>query len=483
MKTLIFPEHASVLPEWKLGNVTGITLIYLDAHIDLQFVSQERIEALKNCSTADELAKFEKPHHMMPDLGYSYSIEDFLYPAYRLGMISHLVWVCPPMQDDSQHEQKIQDIFKKLQVMEGVSLEELSSFQQVGNTLTGKLLGLKVTICQYGDLAGMSLPADSSIDIDIDYFIALPADEPWIDPQVVFASLKELPLTADLVTLTRSVSSGYTPLRYSFIADYLAALWQEDRLTAAHYSRLFNLDSQLRRGDRDTAIAGCLGEVRQFPDCAATYYLLSLAELESELARQYALKAASLDPNYGDDILRSINELASRDLKFDPAKLEALEQQLATSDITRSELATAHFVLGLLYSKLGNLRKVFKHHQIYKKILNRHPKLNLSLGNLLIQAGQPQRAISFLRAALADDMSVCGAHTSLGIIYAKQGDLQQAREHFLKVSEMMPAFSPPVNVLAKIYKQMGDEQNSQVMQKKYQGMQFANAILAQKFKT
>jgi tetratricopeptide (TPR) repeat protein len=483
MKTLIFPEHASVLPDWKRRGVSGTTLIYLDAHIDLQFVSQERIKVLKNCNTADELAKFEKPHHMMPDVGYSYSIEDFLYPAYCLGMISHLVWVCPPMQDDSQHEQKIQDIFKKLQVMEGVSLEELSSFQQVGNTLTGKLLGLQVTICQYGDLAGMSLPADSLIDIDIDYFIALPADEPWIDPQVVFASLKELPLTSDLVTLTRSVSSGYTPLRYSFIADYLAALWQEDRLLVEHYARLFHLDRQWRQGNRDAVMAGCLEEIRQFPDCAATYYLLSLAASDPELARQYACKAADLDPNYRDDILRSINELASRDLEFDRAKLEALEQQLVTSDVDRSALALSHFVLGLLHSKLGNLRNVFKHHQIYKKLLDRHPKLNLSLGNLLLQAGHPQRAIGFLRAALQDDMSVCGAHTSLGTIYAKQGDLQQAREHFLKVSEMMPAFSPPVNVLAKIYKQMGDEQNSQFMQKKYQGMQFTNAILAQKFKT
>jgi tetratricopeptide (TPR) repeat protein len=483
MKTLIFPEHASVLPDWKRRGVTGTTLIYLDAHIDLQFVSQERIEALKNCNTADELAKFEKPHHMMPDVGYSYSIEDFLYPAYCLGMISHLVWVCPPMHDNSQHEQKIQDIFKRLQVMEGVSLENLASFQQVGNIITGKLLGLEVTICGYGDLAGMSLPADSLIDIDIDYFIALPVDEPWIDPQLVFARLKELPLTSDLVTLTRSVSSGYTPLRYSFIADYLAALWQEDRRAAEHYSRLFDLDRQLRQGDREAVTAGCLEEIRQFSDCGATYYLLSLTASDPELARQYARKAADLDPNYRDDILRSINELASRNLEFDSAKLAALEQQLATSEVDRSELALSHFVLGLLHSKLGNLRNVFKHHQIYKKLLDRHPKLNLTLGNLLLQAGQPQRAIGFLRAALQDEVSVCGAHTSLGMIYAKQGDLQQAREHFLKVSEMMPAFSLPVNVLAKIYQQMGDEQNSQFMQKKYQSMQFTNAILAQKFKT
>ncbi|MFM6052080.1 MAG: hypothetical protein ACKPA7_10635, partial [Sphaerospermopsis kisseleviana] len=112
-----------------------------------------------------------------------------------------------------------------LESMEGVSLEDLSSFQMVDNMLTGKLLGLDMVACQYTDLVNLELPADSLIDIDIDYFVELPADEPWIDPQAVFTVLKQLPLTSDFVTLTRSVSSGYTPLRYRFFADYLAALW------------------------------------------------------------------------------------------------------------------------------------------------------------------------------------------------------------------------------------------------------------------
>jgi tetratricopeptide (TPR) repeat protein len=480
MKTIIFEEHSAVLPEWKRQRIEGKTLIYLDAHIDLQVVSQKRMAALENCTTAEELAKLDKPHHMLPDRGYSYSIEDFLYPAYRLGMISRLIWVNPPQQQEQNQEGKTQEILGKLQSMEGLSLEDLASFKLVGNIVEGKLLGLDVVICDYRDLAQLQLPEDSLIDIDIDYFIELPADEPWIDPQEVFTSLQQLPLTSDFVTITRSVSSGYTPLRYRFFADYLAALWQGDRQNSSHYSRLFDLDKKLRQGDAGSVVNSCLEELQQFPNCAATYYLLSLAESHPELTQDYQKQAASLDANYRDSVLRAISELASRNLEFERQNLEELEQRLEVSQVNQQELAIAHFTLGLLYSKLGDLRPVFKHHQIYKKIGDRHPQLNFRLGNLLLQAGYPQRAANFLHAALQDDMTACGAHSLLGRIYAKQGNLKQACEHFLKVSELMPAFSPPVNVLAKIYHQLGDEANSQAMSKKYQRIQLAAALLVQK---
>ncbi len=477
METIIFAEHSSVLPFWQRQGTAGKTLIYLDAHLDVQLVSQKRIAALKNCRTAEEVAKLEKPHHMLPDWGYSYSIEDFLYPAYCLGIISRLIWVSPHQDNPEQSTQKI---LQKLQEMEGVSLEDLSSFKRVGNILEGKLLGLEVLICDYRDLAKLQLPEDSLIDVDIDYFIELPADVPWIDPQEVFNTLQNLSVKSDFVTLTRSVSSGYTPLRYSFIADYLAALWEGNVLNFSHYSRLFQSDKQFLKGNAEAVVSGCLKELEKFPDCAATYYLLSLAENDVKLAQEYQTQAASLDINYQPSILRLISEFASRELKFESEHLAELEKQLSTSNIHEEELAITHFTLGLLYSKLGDFRKVFKYHQMYKKKGERHPQLNFRLGNLLLQAGYPQRAIRFLNEALKDDMTACGAHSLLGRIYAKNGDLKQACEHFLQVSKMMPVFAPPVNVLTKIYRQIGDEENYQIMYKRYQKIQLATAILTQK---
>lgn len=476
METIIFEEHSSVVPEWKRRGVQGCTLIYLDAHIDLQFVSQKRIENLQHCATAEDLAKFEKPHHMLPDRGYSYSIEDFLYPAHRLGMISRLIWVNPCQKN----QQKPQDLIGRLQGMQGVCLEDLTSFKQVGNIVEGKILGLDLVICNYQDLAQLQLPPNTAIDIDIDYFISLPQDEPWIDPKEVFASLQQLPVKPNFVTLTRSVSSGYTPLRYSFFADYLAALWQEDQPKSAHYTRLFELDSQLRQGEKEGAVEGCVDEIRQFPNCAATYYLLSLAEPQKERAENYRHLAANLDPAYRVNVLRSISELASRNLKFDRATLKELEHQLSLFDTSGQELAIAHFILALLYGKLGETREVFKHHQLYKQMLKRHPKLNFILGQMVLKAGFPQRAIRFLQSALVDDMTNCDAHRALGILYLKQGNLELAHDHLSKVCELMPAWNLPVSILATVYKKMGDSERHQATVHKYQQMQMATTLLTQK---
>ena len=39
----IFEEHSEVLAHWFGSGVRGATLIYLDAHLDLQFVDPARI--------------------------------------------------------------------------------------------------------------------------------------------------------------------------------------------------------------------------------------------------------------------------------------------------------------------------------------------------------------------------------------------------------------------------------------------------------
>src|SRR5205823_13762475 len=98
------------------------------------------------------------------------------------------------------------------------------------------------------------LPADCLIDIDIDYFIALPGDEAWINPRTVFEVLRRLPTTAPVVTIARSVESGFTPLHYRFLADSLAALWEGRTNDSDHYERLFEMERRLCNGERDAVL-------------------------------------------------------------------------------------------------------------------------------------------------------------------------------------------------------------------------------------
>ena len=463
---LIFEEHSSVLPEWKRRGIQSRSIIYLDAHLDLQFISQARLETIQQCKTSEDLAQLEKPHFLLPDKGYSYSIEDFLYPAHRLGIIERLIWVCPPNYFNS--EKDLSNFVQEFQLHENFTPEDLKSFQRTGNIITARLLGLDIVMCRYEDLAELEIPANSLIDIDTDYFVT--PKGLWIDPQQVFESLDRLPLESDFVTLTRSVSSGHTPLRYNFLADYLAALWGGDRQIWSHYARLFELDRKAQKGDPNGTVEGCLDELRRFPKSAATYYLLSLYEKNSDRSIEYHHKATSICPTYGIDVLRSACELLVLDRKFNRTTLEKLEQQLQDTQVSSEELPLIHVILGMLYGSLGKLRQTFKHYSYCKKMTDRHPRLSLLLGKLLYQAGYFKRAITYTRGALLDDSTRPNAHLLLSHFYLKQQQLELAKENLLQAIELLPSCVKAVKMLANLYKRMGDEENYRAMLQRSQQM-------------
>src|SRR3954471_407273 len=170
MQAVLFEEHPSVLPHWWRERARARTVVYLDAHLDLQYVNPERIRRLEQCTSGEQVAALEKPHDLSPDGHFCYSIEDFLYPAVRLGLIGRLVWVAPPhvLTRDSDK------VLEQLRQMDGVDPDDLASLRRVGGCIEGRLLGLDLTICDLRHLQAMALPAESVIDIDVDYFVTVP---------------------------------------------------------------------------------------------------------------------------------------------------------------------------------------------------------------------------------------------------------------------------------------------------------------------
>ncbi|MBI3653572.1 MAG: tetratricopeptide repeat protein [Acidobacteria bacterium] len=472
METLIFAEHSSVLPVWKQRDLRQRTLVYLDAHLDLKQISDLRLQRLRNCQTAEEMAQLEKPHFLVTDEGYSFSIEDFLYPAHRLGFIERLIWVCPGEQVPD-----LATVLKRaLQFLEGVPLEDLQTLKRHGEVLEAKLFGLPVVIASYQYLKHLQLPPDSLIDIDIDYFISTATDRPWVNPQKVFQALQELALRSELVTLTRSVSSGFTPLRYSFIADYLAALFRGDERQATHFARLYELDEQAQRGELATALQGCLSEAEQFAECPATYYLASLCEATEERQAAARNRAVALCASYRRSVLRSACGVINRTRKFELAKLVALENRLQQEESTAAdEAALTDLIMGMLCSHLGLLGKTLGYHFRYKKAAGRHARLNAALGLLLNEQGQARRALPFFRAALSEDQTRPRAYLHLGMLYLQQKNYQAALENLLPASQLLPAFREPVRMLAHLYERIGDREQYRFMLKRYQEM---NRIIA-----
>ena len=219
----IFDEHSQVLAHWHASGVRGATLVYLDAHLDLQFIDPARIARLAACTDAAQLARLESAHCLSPDRSACYGIEDFLYPAAQLGLIRRVVWVAPPHVLEGGMANALQSLLQ----MEGVTMAELESFQVgQGGALEGRLLGVELAICLLEQLPAMALAAPLLVDIDADYFVVVPADTLWAKPAAVVAVLKKVAGPQCGLTVARSVGSGFMPLGLDYIADDLAALWE-----------------------------------------------------------------------------------------------------------------------------------------------------------------------------------------------------------------------------------------------------------------
>ena len=413
---------------------------------------------LEECTTYEEFKGLEKPHPLFPDRQFSYSIEDFLYPAHRLGLIDRLIWVAPPHVQTGYS----QAAFSQLQQMDGVRFDDFSSFKKVsGGWIEGRLLGLPITICNHLQLDTLSLPADSLIDIDTDYFVAVPDDRAWIDPKNIFGILNNLFLNPPFITLSRSVSSGFMPLRYRFFADYLAALWEHRHEDSLHYERLFDLDAQLVAGKQKAVLAGCQNEIEDFPHCAATYYLLSLGEPDPEKANGYRHQAEKLCIRYRPDRLRSACQIPHRQLSVDLSTVIDLEK--GTSDIQEShdQLGLISVALGLIYSACGQTQRAITQYEHGILYLGPHPELALEIGKLLLQQNELDRAIPFFQTGLQDDKTRTASHVFLGQLHAQKGLFARALEHLEVAHEMAPAWTHILSLLIELHKTLGNQQMAQ----------------------
>lgn len=401
-RATLFEEHSSVLPHWFAAGVSGATLVYLDAHLDLQFVAQARIERLRRCTSAQELRQWESGHPFSPDRSGCFGIENFLYPASRLGLIGRLVWVAPA------HVLRVGlgTAVQALQQMEGVTLEQLESFHRTaGGWIEGRLLGLDMVMCELAQLPRLALGPQVLLDIDTDYFVSVPDDTVWMQPRVAVQALQTLAGGVNELTITRSVGSGFLPLRHRFVADLLAALWERRMHDADHWQRLLELDWLYQRGAHEQARAGLAREQASWPDCAATSYALGLASAEPLVRAHQLARAAEREPAYADHLLRRLGEFRARWKRVDLAAVERLHRQLDAQGEGDLQRASSWTALGLLYADLGRLQLALACDMQARRAGSDHPDLALALAKLHMTAGSFAAADGLLKRAAADDSS------------------------------------------------------------------------------
>ena len=455
----VFEEHSSVLPHWAARGVERATVVYLDAHLDLQFVDAQRIAQLRQCGgRASELPAFEAVHPFGSMERACFGIEDFLYPAAQLGLLKRVVWVAPP------HVMRagLGAALGKLVQMEGVTIDDLESFNvQAHGSIQGRLLGLELTICSLECLDRMALPEQWLLDIDVDYFIALPESRLGMDPRDAMARLRALPGAPRHATISRSVSTGFTPLRYRFLGDLLALLWAGQRTATSPIERVLQADQLLTAGDRQACRALCADLVAEQPGLAAAWYLAALAADPASAAGSLFTAAAQADPAYCEDVPLEIANAHSRKLSIDLATLERWYRVLSQgSGLAPERAGPAWVMLGLVYCSAAMIVQACAADECAVHVGHGHPELALEIANGSIALRDARSARRYLPRALAHGSSRARACLLAARADELEADLAGACAWLLEAAKALPANPTLFQMLSRLHRAMGNAEGA-----------------------
>jgi tetratricopeptide (TPR) repeat protein len=436
----IFEEHASVLAHWFSLGASEATVIYLDAHLDLQFVGDARMQRLRQCQSAGDIARLESPHPQSPNRAHCFGIEDFLLPAAQLGLIRRVIWVAPP------HVLRggLGTALAGLQQMEGVTIEDLESFRRVPEGwLCGRLLGVELTVCQLPDLSRMPLKGQLLFDIDADYFVSLPQDAVWIHPRQVVDTLTALPGIGNELTISRSVGTGFMPLQYRFIADHVAAIWQGDQVAQDHWDSLLDLmrEGSGHRSHSSELFARLLQLRQKEPTCAATCFFLALASGSEALRASYLAQAANLDAAYGDNLVQRLGEYQARCKQVSLSTVITLQREVDVLSDTPEKQATAWILLGQLYAGLNEVNEATYCDSRSMASSGGHPDLALVIAHLYLRRGAFALAEPYLQRAGADDETRVGAWLQMAESAFARRDVARALEYAEMACRVAPAWA------------------------------------------
>jgi hypothetical protein len=297
------------------------------------------------------------------------------------------------------------------------------------------------------------------IDIDADFFVQVPHDLVWVQPAQVVKALKALnrgePPAFDL-TIARSVGTGFLPLQHRFLADFLAALW-EDRLDdAIHWQHLLDEEINWRNGRRQQALAGLKEAVLRRPLCAASCYALGHVELDTLTRDSLFEHAAALDPAYADDLVRRLGEVSARRKHIDIAAVSAIRCEVVAFHDSAEREATAWVALGLLCASIGCLDEALDCDMQSRRYVGGHPELALELAKLWIGRREFHAAEALLLRSAMDDETRVLAWFNLAECAFAQNNFAGARHLAMKAHVAAPAWASALERLAAYAEAEGD---------------------------
>lgn len=457
----LFEEHSSTLPIWwqyqqqHAGDAErASTVVYLDAHLDLQKVSQQAIVRLAACQSLQQVQALESPSHFNPNEKFSYGIENFLYAAHKLNLLERLIWVAPehiPRRYSSS-------LLDYMQQIDGITFEQLSGFKEVaGGALRGTLMGLDITICDYQSLQQLQLAENYLLDIDIDYFVEVPADRLWVDPAAVIEEIVEQLGKPQVATISRAVTSGFTPLAFRFVGDYLYSQLSSNKEDFEYYQTLYTAVVAMAEQRLPAGQTLCEQLIEQRPALGAAYYLLALCSSDAAQKQDLLAKAESVDPQYGFNLAREAIGLVHRKKQYDPNTVRRLANAVTQLALGSSERGEANVALAQVLANAGLVKPAKQLLHMLHGDFTAHPDVALAIASKLLQEpAQREECLALLEVARVTAKNGSAAMLYLADIAWADDNIQEAARLYSAVHQRAPAWMLPLQRLGQCYARLGE---------------------------
>ncbi len=277
-RVIVMENHDAAFTAWSEAGVRDRVLVHIDAHHDLFCV--------------DDRAQI--------------TIANFLSPTLRDGLVRELYWIVPDPSwaspaDRAEYLAQLDDVLR------GYG-DRRARVLVTPQRMTTTILGHPVIVGPLAALAGVQ--AEVLLDIDTDYLVVdriySESDAhrrlPWCWPADLLTRLADIGLRADVVTIPYSVEGGYTPLRWKYLGDELAARIRNDDPVRLEGFDLLRRGMEAAQEQRMDDAERCLADAeRLLPADAAPAYALSelhASRQRVDEARAAYRRAVEKDPSY-----------------------------------------------------------------------------------------------------------------------------------------------------------------------------------------
>jgi tetratricopeptide (TPR) repeat protein len=309
---------------WAKNGIRERTLVLLDPALNIgREISDDLLLEAKQLIDNNEYDKLDKYTGITNTLKRLYGPYNYVYAAYRLGIIKDVVWVLPITESITYD---YQDFFRqRLREDEAIDFtnEDINSFTYADNKLTGTVFGIPVTVTALHDL---EMPEDYVvISINMTYlttFVENNIQTPIEEITVAFVNkLSKKPLMSNYLTIVNSNRTFEVDLIFRFITKILKDMLMDLNLMKnpkLEWNVKIMADEKLAFVDYEQAEKEYNAILQMNPDNAGVYYQLAILYLKRrdfEKTSYYLEEAIKRDKYYSLGYVSLLSKLGNNGYK------------------------------------------------------------------------------------------------------------------------------------------------------------------------